>query len=809
MAAPGSRIPAWKRLGLQLKHDGQSEDAAAVDQSLNVKSGQREPSRVIEYNQVFGDTHENLTQNSKSSTLGKRKHEDEPAEVPNASSKKRKPSEVFAQQNGNTAESRLTTTVEVNGTGNQVAETRPEAKQGTPKGDPNYRKKKAGKKSWQSRDSHQFNTESSTDNINEARDHGAPSPPNGETHGSLAVSTETTLDMPLDTTALRKTKLAKALRENGVNETPVRSTPPALLRRKSVTFTPDTKTVDGNSASNLFKAWFAEQKQAGAEFTSADVEQFVPPPKVHPANDLPAPSPTQAKEKGEKKTKKSKKAGEKEGSERVGSAIVPGAPSDSVTTSQEKDLSAGKPEGNRKKDSSYYLSYLSEYHNSRSTWKFNKAKQAELLKNALNVFRIPAEHEEALIAYIKGLQGAGARDRLAQACRDTIDDKDTDNQPTMDDPEVRKAAEEEAGKQRVEKQKKRRRMEADMEGLADAPDPDEFLRKIKKKRASALLGALSASAPLPTVVAPKPVAQPFVARKTPHKTIFEDEPTTSATKSKPRNRKSRTAAIDDHSDSSSSSSSDSSSSDDSSSSSEESADSDSDDSDSDSDSDSSSNSSGSVGSSSDSDSSVASQHKERGPSIDKISTSANDGSSSSSSDSSSDSDDSDSESEKDSDVKIKKEKVIEKKSVKGKKDGKAASVRVTKTEVKSNIKPEPTSSDESSSSTKDSGSESSSSSDDDSDDDGDKDSDKESGSSSSSKKSSGSSSSSKKSSGSSPSSKKSSGSSSSSKKSSGSSSSSKKSGSGSGSESDDEGGSSSSSGSESDDEGSDGDSDSS
>jgi hypothetical protein len=641
-------------------------------------------------------------------TLGKRKHVDEAAEAPDASSKKRKQSEALAEQNGNTGEGRVPTTTEVNGTGSDAVEPKPQAKQTTPKGDPNYRKKKGLKKVRQSLDRRQFNADSSADSFGEARDHLAPSPTNGDTRTSLAVSTETALEPPLDSVPLRKTKLSKALRENSVSETPARSTPPALLRRKSVTFTPDTKTVDGNSASTLFKIWVAEQKLAGAEFTSADVEQFVPPPKIHPANDLPAPSLTQAQGKGEKK---SKRAGDREGSERGVSPTVTGAPVKGVTTSEEKNSDSVKPEGSRKKNSSYYLSYLSEYHNSRSNWKFNKAKQAELLKNALNVFRIPAEHEEALVAYIKGLQGAGARDRLSQACRDIIDEKDNGKLSTMDDPEVRKAAQEEAMKERVEKQKKRRRMEADMEGLADASDPAEFIRKIKKKRASALLKALSASAPLPTVVVPKPTpaAQPFVARKTAHKTLFEDEPT-STTRLKPRNRKSRTNIVDDDTDSSSSS--DSSSDDSSSSTSDESSESDSEDSDAGSDSDSASDDGSSTVGGSDSDSSVSSLHKERGPSIDKLSTFADDGSSSSSSDG-----------ESDSDVKIKREKGTAKKDIKIKEPKRAkklASAHAAKSDGKNKVEAEPASSGGQSSSTADSESDTSSTSDADSDDGSDK-----------------------------------------------------------------------------------------
>jgi hypothetical protein len=72
------------------------------------------------------------------------------------------------------------------------------------------------------------------------------------------------------------------LKENSLSLSPSKAD-----RRKSVTFTPDTKTSDGNSASNLFKKWVAEQKGSGADFTQAEVSQFTEPPKVHIANSNP------------------------------------------------------------------------------------------------------------------------------------------------------------------------------------------------------------------------------------------------------------------------------------------------------------------------------------------------------------------------------------------------------------------------------------------------------------------------------------------------------------------------------------------
>lgn len=59
-----------------------------------------------------------------------------------------------------------------------------------------------------------------------------------------------------------------------------------------------------------------------------------------------------------------------------------------------------------------YLEYLQQFHTDKAGWKFNKSKQNDVLKNILNTYRIPSNYNEALVAYIHGLQGQGARNRL-------------------------------------------------------------------------------------------------------------------------------------------------------------------------------------------------------------------------------------------------------------------------------------------------------------------------------------------------------------------------------------------------------------
>ncbi|KAB8737505.1 hypothetical protein FH972_026464 [Carpinus fangiana] len=71
-----------------------------------------------------------------------------------------------------------------------------------------------------------------------------------------------------------------------------------------------------------------------------------------------------------------------------------------------------------------YLQYLDTYLNNRAQWKFNKSVQTSLLKDCFNPYRIPAQYDEALLVYISGLQGQGARARLADEARIIIDEPD-------------------------------------------------------------------------------------------------------------------------------------------------------------------------------------------------------------------------------------------------------------------------------------------------------------------------------------------------------------------------------------------------
>jgi hypothetical protein len=356
----------------------------------------------------------------------------------------------------------------------------------------------------------------------------------------LLPSTETDLTDPptITTPQAKKNKKASA---RDTSNTALDSSPARADRRKSVTFTPDTKTSDGNSASNLFKKWVTEQKGPAAEFSPAEVAQFDPPPKVHPANNT-SPSQPQTVEKGQQPSKAEKRSKKvKEQQTATETTQVKESP-----TPLQAHKSADTPNQGlrqRDKDKLLYLNYLTQYHTNRTDWKFSKVRQNDVLDNALNVFRIPEEYSDALLEYVKGLKGAATIERLKERCNSRL--KELAESEQMEDASARKLAQEEALGERLAREKKRRQTEADIETLTKHPYADGFIRRLERNRAEALLTALHMATPIaPSRPSTNSAFQQSMASPT--------EPT--PPQRVPRKRKSRTEISSDESSSSDSSS---------------------------------------------------------------------------------------------------------------------------------------------------------------------------------------------------------------------------------------------------------------
>ncbi|KAE9965509.1 hypothetical protein BLS_007608 [Venturia inaequalis] len=210
----------------------------------------------------------------------------------------------------------------------------------------------------------------------------------------------------------------------------------------------------------------------------------------------------------------------------------PEAPQTSSTPSSKPTTKDRKP---RKKEiqakteeTERYISYLQQFHSAREEWHFNKGRQTALLKNIFNVFRVPEEHDDALVAYLTGLQGQAARDRLTETAneilkstKDTVESDDTMSESTHI--EARDAA----LKKHLKDAKGRLRDSAAKE---DSTSDDRLLLLRKRARADVILKGLGAG-------------QPGMASKL--ATPPEDEEPAAKKKKTRRSKKARTGVPDD------------------------------------------------------------------------------------------------------------------------------------------------------------------------------------------------------------------------------------------------------------------------
>ncbi|EKG12337.1 hypothetical protein MPH_10454 [Macrophomina phaseolina MS6] len=264
--------------------------------------------------------------------------------------------------------------------------------------------------------------------------------------------------------------------------TPVRT----LKRKKSVSFTPDTKKSDGDSGQQLFKAWAKGQTASSSE------DSIVPSTESSAIeDDEPADEPSNISKKDLKKAKK-----EQRNAARVATQ----------STKEDKGLPP-------------YVTYLDQYHSDRDGWKFNKKHQVDLLKNLFNLYRVPASYDPAVEAYIAGLKGANARYVLKERAQTALAETAADM--SMDSPANRKAAADASLQKQINAAQKRYR------------ESDEYQQhEHKRRRAELVLQALGHVEEPPTAAANKKAAP----QKQPEAQQFED----AGNKKRSRPRKSRT-----------------------------------------------------------------------------------------------------------------------------------------------------------------------------------------------------------------------------------------------------------------------------
>ena len=512
MAQNAARIPAWRRLGLALKNQDDTGVAVPDPQAPSVPYSDQD---ISQHQAASATDH---AADSQSLKLGKRKHQHEPVDHHHQEPKKSRVAAPNAQPSPEAHHEVTTASPRVEAPTEKAPVTGKPAKGG----DSNYRKKK--EKPPKRRKANQQVQQAPSAPHTHLPEVTLPDRP------ALLASTETAEPVATPQKPSKKPSHKDSSRS-----------PPLTDRKKCVAFTPDTKKSDGNTGQDYFKAWVAQQKGTGEVSQPPEVSDFV----LHALI---------ADE--EKTARKNGQLEKKQGSEGIANSKLKETKSQDrslskpAKTEEPKPVSKPAPPSTpgakgKKKDPSIYIAYLTQYHNDRENWKFNKAKQNDVVDNALNIFRIPIEHSEALTTYVAGLQGAGVIQRLRERCHATLNDLD-EQDAQMDDAEARKIAQEEAEQERIAKERKRRKTDGDLASLAEHPWSPGFIRRLQRHRAEALLNALGRAEPVLPAVAPKSSLNPLMQHVEP-------------AKSNARKRKRRSEISSDESSSASSSDSDSSS----------------------------------------------------------------------------------------------------------------------------------------------------------------------------------------------------------------------------------------------------------
>jgi hypothetical protein len=235
-------------------------------------------------------------------------------------------------------------------------------------------------------------------------------------------------------------------------------------RRKSVTFALDAKSNDGDGSRKRYPSPSSSER---AELT-------------HPIT----PAELQAADIEHKKIKKDRKT------------LKKSKKTNNISEDADKEL----PE---------YLRYLKTYAEDRKNWKFNKSKQIDLLKNALNLRKVPPQYNNALQHYIEGLQGTAARDRLYKAAEEVLAsaqkaliDREvnsesstaTGEEDAMEDPLNRKKAHDEALRRRLTTERKRRRIEREKKRDEKLQKQELHFEQLKVERAQLFMLAINRTA---------------------------------------------------------------------------------------------------------------------------------------------------------------------------------------------------------------------------------------------------------------------------------------------------------------------------
>jgi hypothetical protein len=283
--------------------------------------------------------------------------------------------------------------------------------------------------------------------------------------------------------------------------------------KKAVKFSAETKAEDGETGQNYFKAWAAGQPHTPPKPSTEIIVPATPESAEKPSPTKPQESPadSKAQAKASKREKKVAQAAAQTQHQDVENmpSLQERKASKAAKKAAKQELKAqSQPQQSAQAPASAYVEYLHQFHHDKDNWKFNKSKENHLLKSVWSMYRVPASYTDALVSYIAGLQGAGARTRLVEGSDEVLREVTEKGGQKYDfngyeEPETRREAYISA--------LNRLRASSETPNL----DQDDFDRAT---RAEAVLTQLLNHAPLPValpVKKPTPVHQPAVNRPIP------------------------------------------------------------------------------------------------------------------------------------------------------------------------------------------------------------------------------------------------------------------------------------------------------
>lgn len=246
-------------------------------------------------------------------------------------------------------------------------------------------------------------------------------------------------------------------------------------KRKSVAFTPETKSQDGEGVKQLYNTWLDKQVANDPTFNPSTVN-----PALRSVTPATAASDTSALSLKSSSTATStlslQPSPQRQKKDKGGKKAKPNQ------TSQPASPLADHPA----------LTYLQTYHTAPKSWKFSKPLQNYLLKHLFSLTHIPPPYDAALKSYLRGLQGsARARVRKEALAIREDDEKWLASEPAEDqkmDQETtaqclaRQKREYDSAVARIKQALREKEDEREEKEWESSGDKEEWERRVHKRR---------------------------------------------------------------------------------------------------------------------------------------------------------------------------------------------------------------------------------------------------------------------------------------------------------------------------------------